>query len=206
MVGAVGRIGARWTILGRPCAVGQLGREYPSRQGIPLQRLLLRPLTSVCLSQAQRRTRIRALNAVSQFREGKFDEAIDTFIDLDFNPAKVVALYPEAVSGRLAVPREKWIPLYGGPVPEDDDNKSVASTDTKEKAGHEKSAADWLDAVAEAGSALKSRLQKSALGMLVAGSSGLKDDDTASVVSKRKAPLHGTRIHSLTSIWSECSL
>jgi hypothetical protein len=105
----------------------------------------------------------------------------------------VIALYPEAVSGRLAVPREKWIPLYGGPVPvEDDDNKSMASTDTKDKASHEKSAADLLDVVAESGSALKSRLQKSALGMFVASNPVPKDDDTASVISsKRKAPLHG---------------
>ena len=31
------------------------------------------------------------------------------------NPAKVVALYPESVAGRLAVPQEEWIPLFGGP-------------------------------------------------------------------------------------------
>ncbi|KAG6916169.1 hypothetical protein DXG01_008142 [Tephrocybe rancida] len=62
-----------------------------------------------------RRTRIRALNAVADYREAKFDDAIDTFIELDFNPAKVVALYPEQVAGRLSVPLEGWIPLYGGP-------------------------------------------------------------------------------------------
>ncbi|RXW25536.1 hypothetical protein EST38_g333 [Candolleomyces aberdarensis] len=140
----------------------------------------------------QRRTRIRALNAVSQFRAGKFDDAIDTFIDLDFNPAKVVALYPEAVSGRLAVPVEKWIPLHGGPAPVEDDTKSMASTDTKEKASQENTtAADLLDVVAESGSALKNRLQKSALGMLMANNPAPpKDDDTASVNSKRKAPRH----------------
>ena len=144
-------------------------------------------------SQPQRRTRIRALNAVSQFRAGQFDDAIDTFIDLDFNPAKVVALYPEAVSGRLAVPVEKWIPLHGGPAPAEDDTKSMASTDTKEKASQENTtAADLLDVVAESGSALKNRLQKSALGMLMANNPAPpKDDDTASVNSKRKAPRHG---------------
>ena len=157
-------------------------------------------LTILRRSQLQRRTRIRALNAVSQFRAGKFDDAIDTFIDLDFNPAKVVALYPEAVSGRLAVPGEKWIPLYGGPAPVDDDNKAMASTDTKDKASHEKSAADLLDAVAESGSALKNRLQKSALGMLMANNPPPKDDDTASVISKRKAPLHGTEMYATVHI------
>ena len=150
----------------------------------------------ILLVQPQRRTRIRALNAVSQFRAGKFDEAIDTFIDLDFNPAKVVALYPNAVSGRLAVPVDKWIPLYGGPVPVDDDDHSMASKDSKDKASHDdRSAADLLDAVAESGAALKNRLQKSALGMLMANNPPPKDDDTASVISKaskRKGPLNGT--------------
>ena len=42
---------------------------------------------------------------------------MDTFIELDLNPAKVVALYPEIVAGRLAVPSERWIPLFGGPEP-----------------------------------------------------------------------------------------
>ena len=42
---------------------------------------------------------------------------MDAFIELDINPAKVVALYPEKVSGRLHVPPERWIPLFGGPEP-----------------------------------------------------------------------------------------
>ncbi|KAG6840674.1 hypothetical protein C0991_005179 [Blastosporella zonata] len=74
-----------------------------------------------------RRTRIRALNAVADYREAKFDVAIDTFIELDFNPAKVVALYPEQVAGRLSVPREEWIPLYGGPEPITGDASSTTS-------------------------------------------------------------------------------
>ena len=54
---------------------------------------------------------------MSEFRESEFDSAVDTFIELDLNPAKVVALYPELVAGRLAVPSERWIPLFGGPQP-----------------------------------------------------------------------------------------
>ncbi|SRR5260221_9042012 len=57
--------------------------------------LLLTKFTGFSL-KVQRRTRILALNAVSQFRAAKFDEAINTFIDLDFNPAKAAALYPES--------------------------------------------------------------------------------------------------------------
>lgn len=150
------------------------------------------------------------MNAVSQFREGKFDDAIDTFIDLDFNPAKVVALYPESVSGRLSVPKDQWIHLYGGPSLDtpspsvEDDQRSVGSHGgSGKKEGEEEKAdkssleggaagsvkssvADILDSVA--GPSLKDRFQKSALGMLVPGQ-GHKDDDTASIASKRKVPL-----------------
>lgn len=52
---------------------------------------------------------------MSEFCDSKFDSAIDTFIELDLNPAKVVALYPDSVAGRLSVAPERWIPLHGGP-------------------------------------------------------------------------------------------
>jgi hypothetical protein len=79
------------------------------------------------------------LNAVAQFRDSKFDAAIDTFMELDFNPAKVVALYPDAVAGRLYVPQNGWIPLYGGPTPIDpDDSQDSIKVDEieKETLGH----------------------------------------------------------------------
>ncbi|KAF8626612.1 hypothetical protein AX17_006530 [Amanita inopinata Kibby_2008] len=65
----------------------------------------------------QRRKQLRILNAVSQFKSSNYDAAIDTFTELDLNPAKVVALYPESIAGRLAISAEKWIPLFGGPAP-----------------------------------------------------------------------------------------
>ena len=40
---------------------------------------------------------------------------MNAFIDLHVNPAKVVALYPESISGRLSVSEDDWIPLFGGP-------------------------------------------------------------------------------------------
>ncbi|KAF8637825.1 hypothetical protein AX16_010742 [Volvariella volvacea WC 439] len=91
------------------------------------------------------RHKIRALNAVSQFKAGQYDVAIDTFSELDLNPAKVVALYPESIAGRLSVPREMWIQLFGGPapapplappVPRNDDSASVKSKDSSGNASH----------------------------------------------------------------------
>ncbi|KAG6849265.1 hypothetical protein H0H93_009921 [Arthromyces matolae] len=104
-----------------------------------------------------RRTKIRALNAVSDFRVAKFDAAIDTFIDLDFNPAKVVALYPEQVAGRLSVPQDEWIHLYGGPKPITADDNSMKSTsenadktedDAKTESQETPAAAGLLDSLA----------------------------------------------------------
>jgi hypothetical protein len=48
------------------------------------------------------------------FARGQYDEAVNNFLELETNPAKVVALYPEAVSGRLYVPGNEWISLFGG--------------------------------------------------------------------------------------------
>ncbi|KAF8969138.1 vacuolar sorting protein 39 domain 1-domain-containing protein [Flammula alnicola] len=141
----------------------------------------------------QRRIRIRALNAVSQFRAAKFDDAIDAFIDLDFNPAKVVALYPEAVAGRLSVPHERWIPLYGGPAPiatEDDRASTMSSHESekdKDKASihaHERSPTELFDNMASGTGSVGGRLRRTGLGMFMA--TGHKESDTASIIAKRK--------------------
>jgi hypothetical protein len=81
--------------------------------------------------QKQRRTQILALKAVHDFSNNKFDEAIDTFIELDLNPAKVLALYPESVAGRLSVPSERWIALYGGPTPSDTESRAESESVTQ---------------------------------------------------------------------------
>ncbi|KAF9509816.1 hypothetical protein BS47DRAFT_1411338 [Hydnum rufescens UP504] len=69
---------------------------------------------SVLADKDRRISYIRGLQAVSLFSEGNFDEAINTFLELDINPAKVVSLYPDSIAGRLAKPRDQWITLFGG--------------------------------------------------------------------------------------------
>lgn len=54
---------------------------------------------------------------MAQFRAAQYDDAINMFIDLEINPAKIIALYPENIAGRLSVPPHEWIPLFGGPKP-----------------------------------------------------------------------------------------
>ena len=65
---------------------------------------------------------------------------IRTFIELNFNPAKVVALYPDAVAAGPSVPQDGWIPFYGGTAPIDPDGSqdSIKVDEIeKEKSGHE---------------------------------------------------------------------
>lgn len=75
---------------------------------------------------------------MSVFSKGKYIEAIKTFIDLDVNPAKVVALYPESVAGRLSTPSAKWIQLFGGKPPQggsSGDTQGTAGTGTPRGTG-----------------------------------------------------------------------
>jgi Vam6/Vps39-like protein vacuolar protein sorting-associated protein 39 len=140
-----------------------------------------------------RRTRIRALNAVSEFRASKFDSAIDTFLELDLNPAKVIALYPESVAGRLSVPQEGWIPLFGGPAPTTSDDASVSS----DKGSQEQtsSPAVVLDALIAPAESIRSRLGRTGLGLgvfLPSSASATKEPDTASLSGKPpQRGLHG---------------
>ncbi|KAJ6570100.1 hypothetical protein DFH09DRAFT_1465283 [Mycena vulgaris] len=139
----------------------------------------------------QRVTRIRGLNAVSQFRSSQFDTAIDTLIALDVNPAKVVALYPEAVAGRLSVPQDSWITLFGGPVHagmDDDSTSSTPSLADSPKDGTDTSFQESAEALenpvaSTSGGTIRGRF-KTGLGAFLP--SALKDDDRASVKHKFK--------------------
>ncbi|KAH7873389.1 uncharacterized protein C8R40DRAFT_1161652 [Lentinula edodes] len=149
-----------------------------------------------------RRVRIRALNAVSEFEAGQFDKAIDTFTELNINPAKVVALYPESISGRLSVPRDKWIELYGGPPKQKDVVESPTEgseadskgSETPKKSEHERSMTatdEMLDNLGLAGpGSIRGRLK--GLGVLMGAAAAVpttqKDDDTASVKSQTSRP------------------
>ncbi|SNX83782.1 related to Vam6/Vps39-like protein involved in vacuolar morphogenesis [Melanopsichium pennsylvanicum] len=65
----------------------------------------------------ERRAHVQGLFAVSLFADQRFDEAIEMFMELDTNPAKVIALYPSNVAGELSRGREEWFPIFGGKTP-----------------------------------------------------------------------------------------
>jgi Vam6/Vps39-like protein vacuolar protein sorting-associated protein 39 len=146
-------------------------------------------------------TRIRSFEAVAQFRLGNFDAAIDTFLELDINPAKIVALYPEAVAGRLSVPEERWIALFGGPAPpplvsEPADNESAHNSEGSSPApaeAQDKAGAAWPDvsALSASNSARIRGRWRASIGALIAGTAvapSSTDDDAASIKSSRTPP------------------
>ncbi|KIJ07903.1 hypothetical protein PAXINDRAFT_164538 [Paxillus involutus ATCC 200175] len=145
-----------------------------------------------------KRTLILALNAVSHFRAGRYDAAIDTFLDLDINPAKVIALYPERVAGRLAVRPEQWVSLFEGPG-KGEDAMSTKSSDggSKENGGGsgEKLPISVERAPSPAGS-MRARTKTSFGALLPSAVS--KDDDVASLSGRKKGKVFGVPLTELS--------
>lgn len=150
----------------------------------------------------QRRTHIRALHAVSQFRLGKFDDAINSFIELDLNPAKVVALYPERIAGRLSVPPDDWISLFGGPTnqqsftPKNDDTIS-----TKSQNDSNESKEKLVEQSASPAMPVKAAVRRGTAFVALLSSSKDKDDDTLSISGKKKVKQVDDFSRSVDALW-----
>ncbi|KAF9647158.1 hypothetical protein BDM02DRAFT_3170498 [Thelephora ganbajun] len=144
---------------------------------------------AVVSDKVQRRALVRSLYGVSLFKNGKYDEAIDIFIELDINPSKVVSLYPESIAGRLSTPEEDWVVLFGGPkeeipvLQEPKPSEGVTATEEPQKAegGDQPDSTSTSTSTAPAPGATPSL--RGYLPNLIRSS--VKDDDTASVTSRR---------------------
>lgn len=149
-------------------------------------------------SPSPKRTLVLALNAVSQFRSSKYDDAINTFLDLDVNPAKVIALYPDKVAGRLAVKKEEWIALFGGPVAQSKEEsgggigraEDAVSTKSSEAASKDKLPVTISRSPSPTGS-VRARA-KTSFGALLPAAVVSKEDDAASLSGKKKGKVVGT--------------
>ena len=132
----------------------------------------------------------KALDAVSRFRAGEFDRALELFVNLNINPAKVISLYPESISGRLSAPRDQWIQMFGGPTPKA--AREAISSSSSSSSDH---GGDVEDPAGQtAGSTGKVGKPKNPLEEIRA--SGFKDSDTASIAStgKKGKPRKGPHI------------
>lgn len=131
-----------------------------------------------------RQAQIRALHAVALFRNGDYDYAINTFIELDINPAKIIALFPRDISGRLFVESNRWIQLFGGPEKSNETQTKSAKSDSEVGT---RSRSGSLRPASPAGSVRVKR--KSTVEGLIQ-SSAVKDDDAVSISGRMKEKGH----------------
>jgi len=77
--------------------------------------------------KGKRVSQAKTLLAVQRFVAGDYLTALRALAELDINPARVLGLFPELVSGRLSVPREGWVEHFGGNArPVEDKRPNIA--------------------------------------------------------------------------------
>jgi len=130
---------------------------------------------------------------VSQFRAGDFDHALDLFVKVNINPAKVISLYPEAISGRLSVSRDQWIPMFGGPTPEapQEEVSSPSSSRSSERGGDGDVEEPAATTSGQKMTATVAKVVKLKGTLDSIRPSGVKDPETASILSKKDKPRKG---------------
>lgn len=103
-----------------------------------------------------------------------------------------MALYPDNVAGRLSVPQDKWISLYGGPVA-DPKVKDTSSSETGEDGPTKKRSSSPTGSI--------TGKLKTGLGALLP-STAAAEDDTVSVhsVKQKSKPKSGLNISHLNFI------
>ena len=151
--------------------------------------------------QEKRQRQIRSLQAVDQFRNAKYDDAINAFLELDINPAKVVALYPESIAGRLSVPQDEWMPLFGGPQPskpEPPATPKASAEDASKSPGLESvpRSADSPPRAPTPSGSIRGALRTGLEGLV----SAARDDDAASIRSVRRPPKPGMSLRRIARL------
>lgn len=154
---------------------------------------------------------MKGLAAIARFRAGEFEPALEALAALDVAPAKVIALFPPAVAGRLASLQSEWIPLFGGPRPPPARADSGATEGSGPKRGEGEATKDEekKEGVSDGQSRVRSGSvmlggrtgspMGSIRGSVRAGldaiipslPSALRDDDTASIRSVQKEKMKG---------------
>ncbi|KAG2131405.1 uncharacterized protein EDB93DRAFT_1255512 [Suillus bovinus] len=124
------------------------------------------------------------------------------FFALDLNPAKVIALYPECIAGRLSVSPDNWISLFGGPVnqqslaPQNDDAISTKSlnegNESKEK---------LLKKSGSSAMPVRAAVHRGTAFVALLSSSKDKDDDVVSISGKKKVKQVDDFSRSVDALW-----
>ncbi|GAA6017561.1 hypothetical protein JCM8202_000334 [Rhodotorula sphaerocarpa] len=101
------------TIQSWPEQIEALGRQEGKwERGLELLRASFDSLSSPLPPPLARR--LASLHSLHLFRTNRFASAVDAWIELDLAPAKIVALYPQAISGKLFLETDVQEELFGG--------------------------------------------------------------------------------------------
>ncbi|BGP41330.1 Vacuolar morphoproteinsis protein 6 [Rhodotorula kratochvilovae] len=125
--------------------------------------------------------RLAILHSLHLFETHRYALAIDAFIALDLNPARVVSLYPRAISGKLFLEHSAHEEVFGGRP----QHKVAAALEAEEERRREEEERKKLEREQEAqakGSPAASSPAKRAKGPL-ANAAAAEDDDAASIRS-----------------------
>ncbi|GAA5895940.1 Vam6p [Sporobolomyces salmoneus] len=82
--------------------------------------------------------RLSTLHALHLFKFHRYALAVDAFIRLDLSPAKVVALYPETISGKLFVGENGKEGLFGGRKKVDVEKEEAARVEREQEEQNER--------------------------------------------------------------------
>ncbi|GAA5832662.1 hypothetical protein JCM11251_001402 [Rhodosporidiobolus azoricus] len=159
-----------------------IGSEGRWDEALALLRRSTAPLAAASSLPKPLLTKLATLHGLSLFRQKKYKHAIDAFIKLDVSPARVVALYEEAISGKVRVDEDGWEELFGGRTKEEVvKTKEVEARRKEEEAAQKKREQEEKERM-QTSSPAKGR--KGPLSAVVgAGSGSVDDDDTASIHS-----------------------
>ncbi|GAA6050759.1 hypothetical protein JCM3770_006612 [Rhodotorula araucariae] len=170
-----------WIVTMQPwqAQLEELGEQGRWEEGIRLLRGSLGVISEPLPPFLSRRLAI--LHSLHLFKTHRYALSIDAFIALDLNPARVVSLYPRAVSGKLFLEHSAHEEVFGGRP----QHKVAAAIEAEEEHRREEEERKKLEREQEAlakGSPATSSPIKRAKGPLAAAAAA-EDDDAASIRS-----------------------
>ncbi|KAJ8293712.1 Vam6/Vps39-like protein [Rhodotorula toruloides] len=155
----------------------ELGKQGRWEEGIALLRGSFDVLTDPLPPPLSRR--LATLHALHLFKTHRYNLAIDAFIALDISPARVVCLYPVAISGKLYREASAHEEVFGG-RPHARVQAAHAEAEEKQRAEEEEQRSSAQQANQARGSPATGSPARPRKGILA---SAADDDDAASVKS-----------------------
>ncbi|GJN90166.1 hypothetical protein Rhopal_003165-T1 [Rhodotorula paludigena] len=171
--------------------IEELGQQGRWEEGIQLLRRSFDVISDPLPPLLSRR--LAVLHSLHLFESHRYDLAIDAFIALDISPARVVSLYPRAVSGKLFLDHSAHEEVFGG-RPQHKVAAAIEAEEEHRKQEDERKAQELHEAQARSSPARSSPATaspaKQRKGPLAAAAA---DDDDAASIRSASSRLTGKR-------------